>query len=40
MEELLIINALLIPLEHTLMKNRKLKLIYENIKLLIADIYY
>ena len=39
-EELLIINALLVPLEHTLNKHKKLKKIYENIKLLIADIYY
>lgn len=39
-EELLIINALLVPLEHTLNKHKKLKRIYENIKLLIADIYY
>lgn len=39
-EELLIINALLIPLEHSLNKMKKLKPIYENIKMLIADIYY
>ena len=39
-EELLIINALLVPLEHMLKKYKKLKAIYENIKLLIADIYY
>ena len=39
-EELLIVNALLIPLEHTLNKYKKLKPIYENVKLLIADIYY
>jgi len=40
MEELLIINALLVPLEHMLVKHKKLKKIYEYIKLLIADIYY
>ena len=39
-EELLIINALLVPLEHSISKNRKLKGLYENLKLLIADIYY
>ena len=39
-EELLIINALLVPLEHMLKKYKKLKAIYENIKYLIADIYY
>ena len=39
-EELLIINALLVPLEHTLNKYKRLKKIYENIKMLIADIYY
>ena len=39
-EELLIINALLVPLENELVKFKKLKLIFENIKMLIADIYY
>jgi len=39
-EDLLIINALLVPLEHMLKKHKKLKTIYENIKMLIADIYY
>lgn len=39
-EELLVINALLIPLEHMLKKYKRLKLIFEDIKLLIADIYY
>lgn len=39
-EELLIINALLVPLEHSISKNRKLKGLYESLKLLIADIYY
>ncbi|MBE5757747.1 MAG: hypothetical protein E7345_02310 [Clostridiales bacterium] len=40
LEELLVINALLIPLEHSLNKYKKLRPIYENVKLLIADIYY
>lgn len=40
MEELLIINALLVPLEHTLSKNKKCKATYEHIKVLIAEIYY
>lgn len=40
LEELLIINALLVPLEHSIAKNKKLKSTYDNIKLLIADIYY
>ncbi len=40
LEELLFINALLIPLEHTLSKHKKLKGVYEQIKYLIADIYY
>lgn len=40
LEELLIINALLVPLEHSLKKNKKLSKLYENLKLLIADIYY
>ena len=39
-EELLIINALLVPLETAFAKYKKLKNIFENIKLLIADIYY
>ena len=39
-EELLIINALLVPLENSLTKFKKLKNIFENIKMLIADIYY
>ena len=39
-EELLVINALLIPLEHMLKKYKRLRSIFENIKLLIADIYY
>ena len=40
LEDLLIINALLVPLEHMLVKHKKLNKIYDNIKLLIADIYY
>lgn len=40
LEDLLIVNALLVPLEHTLNRYKKLKPIYENIKMLIADIYY
>lgn len=40
MEDLLIINALLVPLEHMLTKHKKLRPIYENVKMLIADIYY
>lgn len=40
LEELLIINALLVPLEHTLAKNKKCKKTYEQVKILIADIYY
>ena len=39
-EELLIINALLVPLENSLAKFKRLKNIFENIKMLIADIYY
>ena len=39
-EELLSINALLVPLEHMLKKYKKIRFIYEEIKLLIADIYY
>ena len=40
MEELIIINALLVPLEHMIGKNKKYKNAYEKLKLLIADIYY
>ena len=40
LEQLIIINALLIPLEHTIGKNKKYKNLYEKLKLLIADIYY
>ena len=40
LEELLIINALLVPLEHFLKKHKRLNKLYEKIKLLIADIYY
>jgi len=40
LEQLIIINALLIPLEHTIGKNKKYKSAYEKLKLLIADIYY
>lgn len=40
MEDLLIINALLVPLEHMLTKNKKMKKTYERIKVLIAEIYY
>lgn len=40
MEDLLIINALLVPLEHMITKNKKMKNTYERIKILIADIYY
>ena len=40
LEELLIINALLVPLEHSLSRNKKLSKLYENLKMLIADIYY
>ena len=40
MEELIIINALLVPLEHMIGKNKKYKHEYEKLKLLIADIYY
>lgn len=40
LEDLLIINALLIPLEHMLQKHKKLRMIYDRIKILIADIYY
>jgi len=40
LEELIIINALLVPLERMLGKNKKHKSTYEKLKLLIADIYY
>ena len=40
LEELLLINALLVPLEHEVPKHKKLKPIYDNIKIHIADIYY
>lgn len=40
LEELIIVNALLVPLEHALGKNKKYKNLYEKLKLLIADIYY
>ena len=40
LEDLIIINALLVPLEHSLSKNKKHKNLYEKLKLLIADIYY
>jgi len=40
MEDLLIMNALLVPLEHMLGKNKKMKSTYERVKILIADIYY
>ena len=39
-EELIIINALLVPLEYSLGKHKKLKNLYEKLKFLIADIYY
>jgi 16S rRNA (cytosine967-C5)-methyltransferase len=40
MEDLLIINALLVPLEMMPKKNKKFKETFERIKILIADIYY
>ena len=40
LEELIVINALLVPLEHALGKNKKYKNLYDKLKLLIADIYY
>jgi hypothetical protein len=40
MEDLLIINALLVPLEIMPKKNKKFKETFERIKILIADIYY
>ncbi|MGN0961649.1 MAG: hypothetical protein ACI4PF_05580 [Christensenellales bacterium] len=39
-EDLLIINALLVPLEYVLEKNKRYKQSYEKLKMLIADIYY
>ena len=40
LEELIVINALLVPLEYKLDKNKKHKNLYEKLKMLIADIYY
>lgn len=40
LEDLLLINALLVPLEYVLGKNKKYKDSYDKLKLLIADIYY
>lgn len=40
LEELIIINALLVPLEYKLDKNKKHKKVYDKLKMLIADIYY
>lgn len=40
LEDLLIINALLVPLEYVIGKNKKYKNAYDKLKLLIADIYY
>ena len=40
LEELIIINALLVPLEYKLGKNKKHKRLYDKLKMLIADIYY
>lgn len=39
-EDLLLINALLVPLEYVLGKNKKYKNSYDKLKMLIADIYY
>ncbi|MBQ7352357.1 MAG: hypothetical protein IJW59_05840 [Clostridia bacterium] len=39
-EDLIIINALLVPLERSLSKNKRHKDLYDKLKLLIADIYY
>lgn len=39
-EDLLIINALLVPLEYVIGKNKKYRHVYDKLKLLIADIYY
>ena len=40
LEELIIINALLVPLEKILGKNKRHREVYDNLKMLIADIYY
>ncbi len=40
LQELIIINALLVPLEYKLGKNKKHKKLYDKLKMLIADIYY
>lgn len=40
LEDLLLINALLVPLEYVLGKNKKYREPYDKLKLLIADIYY
>lgn len=40
LEELIVINALLVPLEYKLGKNRNHKKLYDKLKMLIADIYY
>lgn len=40
LEELIIINALLVPLEYKLGNNKKHKKQYDKLKMLIADIYY
>lgn len=40
LEDLLIINALLVPLEYVLGKNKRYKQSYDKLKMLIADIYY
>ncbi len=40
LEELILINALLVPLEYKLEKNKKHKKVYDKLKMLIADIYY
>lgn len=39
-EDLIIINALLIPLENIIGKNKKYKVSFDKLKMLIADIYY
>lgn len=40
LEELIVINALLVPLEHSIGKLKKYKNKYDKLKMLIADIYY
>ena len=40
LEDLLIINALLVPIEYVIGKNKKYKEPYDKLKMLIADIYY